>query len=77
MKAEIGKRYKHYKGGEYTVLALARLETDPSALYVVYRAEYNTHDFGKGTVWLRKQSVFEEDVMIDGIRTARFSKIEE
>lgn len=72
MKAEVGKRYQHYKGGEYTVLAVGRMEPNPSEEYVVYRMEYDTPDFPKGTVWLRERGNFEETVVIDGNSVERF-----
>lgn len=75
MKAEIGKRYKHYKGGEYTVLHVGRLESNPSEEYVVYRMEYDTPDFPKGTVWLRARSNFEGTVVIEGESVPRFTVI--
>ena len=75
MKAIVGKRYRHYKGNEYTVLAIARLESDPNEVYVVYRAEYTSPDFGEGTVWLRKQEFFEEQVIVAGTSRDRFTQI--
>ena len=75
MKAIVGKRYRHYKGNEYTVLAIARLESDPSEVYVVYRAEYTSSDFGEGTVWLRKQEFFEEQIIVSGTSRDRFTQI--
>lgn len=75
MKAEIGKRYRHWKGMEYTVLSIARLETDPTKEYVVYRAEYISPDFGKDTVWLREKTIFEEQIEIAGKLVDRFSVV--
>jgi hypothetical protein len=75
MKAIVGKRYRHYKGNEYTVLAIARLESDPNEVYVVYRAEYTSPDFGEGTVWLRKQEFFEEQIIVSGTSRDRFTQI--
>ncbi len=73
MKAEIEKRYRHWKGNEYTVLAIARLESDPLKEYVVYRAEYESPDFGMDTVWLREKALFEEQVEVEGRLVDRFS----
>jgi hypothetical protein len=73
MKAEIGKRYKHYKGGEYTVLHIGRLESNPEEEYVVYRMEYDTPDYPRGTVWLRERKNFEERVLIEGNSVERFT----
>jgi hypothetical protein len=75
MKAKVGKRYKHYKGGEHTVLALGRLESDPSQVYVVYRAEYKAPGYEKGCVWLRPVTTFEEQVVINGMLVDRFTEL--
>lgn len=76
MKAYIGKRYKHYKGGEYTVLTIARNEANPSESFVIYRAEYDAPDMGYGAVWARVQSNFEEKVVVQGKETERFTCID-
>ena len=65
----------HYKGKEYTVLGVARLESDPNAEYVVYRAEYTSDDFGADTIWLRKKENFEEQITIDDRKQERFRKM--
>lgn len=76
MKAEVGKRYRHYKNGkEYTVIAIGRLESNPSTECVVYRAEYDSPDFGKNPVWIRARTQFEEIIVIDGIEKQRFSEV--
>ncbi len=74
MKAEVGKRYRHYKGKEYTVLAIARLESDPLKVCVVYRAEYET-EFGTDTVWIRPIEDFEAEIVIDGKMLHRFATL--
>lgn len=59
-KAIAGKKYKHYKGGEYEVLALAQHSETLEEL-VVYKALYQTeekfHD-----VWVRPREMFEEQL---------------
>lgn len=75
MKAIPGKRYRHYKGGEYTVLAIGRMETAPEEEYVVYRMEYDAPDYPPGTVWLRPRSVFEERIVVDGEEIDRFIEL--
>jgi hypothetical protein len=76
MKAYAGKRYRHYKGREYTVLTIGRLESSPEQECVIYRAEYDT-EFGSGIVWVRPKEDFEGDVVKDdGTRTHRFTVIE-
>lgn len=75
MNVGVGERYKHYKGGEYTIIAIGRLESDPHVECVVYRAEYATHDMPKGTVWIRPRAQFEETILVEDVPTCRFSKI--
>ncbi len=75
MKAIPGKRYRHYKGGEYTVLALAHNEPRPDEIFVIYTMEYETPDFPKGTVWMRTLKDFEETVTINGGNVDRFSEV--
>lgn len=77
MKAEIGKQYRHYKNGHtYTVLALARHSETLEEL-VVYRAEYESPDFGFGAVWARPRAMFEECVTHGGMLVPRFTLINE
>ena len=75
MAATPGKRYRHYKGGEYTVLAIARLESDPSIECAVYQAEYDTDDYGRKPIWIRALSEFEGEVITGGSVQKRFTLI--
>lgn len=72
MHAEVGKRYRHYKGGEYTVLSIAR-HSETLEEFVVYRAEYETPDFPEGTVWARPREMFEGTVEKDSVQIPRFT----
>jgi len=68
MTIEIGA-YRHYKGGEYEVLGVARhSETDEQL--VVYRPLY-----GERALWVRPLTMFCENVLVDGVKTARFSRL--
>jgi hypothetical protein len=62
-------RYRHYKGGEYEVIGVARHSETHEAL-VVYRPLYNTTGW-----WLRPHAMFFEKVVIDGLQRARFEPI--
>ena len=63
-------RYRHYKGGEYTVFGVARhSETDERL--VVYRPEY-----GERELWVRPQTMFSESVETQKGREPRFALIE-
>ena len=67
---KLGK-YKHYKGGEYEIVALAKDEETHEDL-VVYRALY-----GENQVWVRPLSMFNENVEVDGEVVPRFIFLEE
>ena len=62
-------RYRHYKGNEYEVISMAR-HTETLEELVVYRALY-----GKGEIWARPASMWNEIVEKDGQKMKRFEKI--
>lgn len=77
MKAEVGKNYTHYKNGNvYTVIAIGRLEDKPNEEYVVYSAGYEPSAAGNSATWIRLRSVFEEEVMQNGVSMHRFTRID-
>ena len=47
-------RYRHYKGGEYTVIGVAQHSETGESL-VVYRPEYGTRE-----LWVRPLAMFQE-----------------
>ena len=61
-------RYRHYKGNDYEVLAVAR-HSETLQPMVVYRALY-----GEGGVWVRPAEMWNEKVQ-DGT-VLRFTKID-
>ncbi len=63
---KIGK-YRHFKGGMYEVIAIARHSETLEEL-VVYKALY-----GEGKVWVRPLSMWEERVTVDGEEISRFT----
>lgn len=75
MKAIVGKRYRHYKGGEYTVIAVGHREENPSKLLVVYRSEYEDLEYPRGTVWIRPLESFEEVISLGDKEVSRFTLI--
>ena len=64
-------RYRHYKGGEYEVLGLAR-HSETEEEFVVYRQLY-----GAGEWWIRPKEMFAENVIIDGRAVPRFQFLQE
>lgn len=69
MNIKIGK-YRHYKGGEYEVVAIAH-HSETLEDMVVYRALY-----GDGDVWVRPASMWNESVILEGKQVKRFELIE-
>ena len=63
--------YEHYKGNQYEVLGIARHSETLEEL-VLYKALYESQDFGKDSIWVRPKAMFFEDVDIDGKQVARF-----
>ena len=63
-------RYRHYKGGEYEVLGLAR-HSETEEVMVVYRALY-----GAGECWVRPAAMWNELVCRDGVTQLRFVRID-
>ena len=63
-------RYRHYKGGEYSVLGVAR-HSETEDLLVVYRPEY-----GDRNLWVRPLAMFQEFVETPEGVVARFALIE-
>jgi hypothetical protein len=63
-------RYRHYKGMEYDVVGTVR-HSETLEPMTLYRALY-----GENGLWVRPAAMFLEEVVIDGIRQPRFSKID-
>lgn len=64
-------RYRHFKGNEYEVLAIAR-HSETTEPMVVYRALY-----GEGGVWVRPAAMWNETVERDGKTFRRFTRVAE
>jgi hypothetical protein len=64
-------RYRHYKGGEYEVLGIAK-HSETEEDFVVYRQLY-----GAGGLWIRPKAMFAEMVIIEGHAMPRFEFLEE
>ena len=70
MELEPGK-YRHFKGGEYELLGVAR-HSETLEEMVVYRALY-----GSGGLWVRPAAMWQEKVSREGYTGPRFIRIEE
>ncbi len=64
-------KYRHFKGGLYEVLGVARHSETEEAM-VVYRALY-----GDGGLWVRPAAMWNEIVERDGKSFRRFTYLEE
>jgi hypothetical protein len=60
-------QYRHYKGGLYELVCVARLESDLSEM-IVYRA-------ADGSIWTRPKDVFFQLVDVDGELVPRFAPV--
>ena len=70
-KAKLGK-YQHYKGKTYEVIGVAR-HSETMEEMVVYRALYESEEFGKNALWARPLKMFLEEVTLDnGQKVPRF-----
>ena len=67
---KLGK-YRHFKGGEYEVIAIAN-HSETLEKMVVYRALY-----GAGETWVRPVSMWNDEVVRDGNAYKRFTYIGE
>lgn len=64
-------KYKHFKGGEYEVIGVAR-HSEGEEDMVVYRPQY-----GERGLWVRPLSMFEETVIHEGEAIPRFHYVED
>ncbi len=63
-------RYRHYKGGEYELIGVARHSETLEPL-VLYRPLY-----GRGDLWVRPYAMFFEYVDLDGVPHLRFAPMD-
>ena len=63
-------RYRHYKGGEYEVIGIARHSENDEQL-VVYRCLYDNN-----SLWVRPLPMFFERVFYEGRWVSRFLRID-
>lgn len=63
--------YRHYKGGMYQVIGVARHSETLEEL-VVYQALYASEQFGLNSLWVRPKVMFLERVLVEGVEVPRF-----
>ena len=64
-------RYRHYKGREYRVLAMAK-HSETLEDMVVYQALY-----GENNIWVRPAKMWQETVELQGRSVLRFTFLED
>lgn len=63
-------RYRHFKGGLYEVIGMAR-HSETGEEMVVYRALY-----GEGALWVRPAAMWNDRISHDGQEMLRFTPCE-
>ncbi|HIE15079.1 TPA: DUF1653 domain-containing protein [Candidatus Bathyarchaeota archaeon] len=72
-KIKVGEIFKHFKGGQYKIVAVAKDCDSPEKELVVYEQLYDSDGFSKGTIWIRALEDFDgEKVLEDGTKVKRF-----
>lgn len=73
---EPGSRYRHYKhrDHEYEIIGIAN-HSETLEKMVIYRALYNSPDFGPNAIWARPMDMFLGKVVVDGKEINRFERI--
>ena len=71
---KLGK-YKHFKGKNYEVIGMVHHSETLEEL-VLYKALYESHEFGENALWVRPKAMFLEDVLVNGNKVPRFQYIE-
>jgi hypothetical protein len=72
---KLGK-YKHYKGKEYNVVAIAT-HSETLEEMVVYEALYEIQGKGMNSMWVRPKKMFEETIEVNGLIMNRFQYLPE
>ena len=69
-KLEIGGIYRHFKGGKYEVIGIAK-HSETLESFIVYKALY-----GENNLWVRPLKMFLEEVKFEDKKVPRFKYIE-
>lgn len=74
---EPGSIWKHFKGGRYQVIGVARHSEDPNQEFVVYKHLDGESEYGLDQLWVRPKEMFLEKVTRDNKTFWRFEKVKE
>lgn len=72
-------KWRHFKGGLYLVIDVARHSEDPNQEFVVYKHLEGSNpkkDYGDDQLWIRPKEMFLEKVTRDNKTFWRFEKVE-
>jgi len=72
-----GSIWKHFKGGRYQVIGVARHTEDPSQEFVIYKHLDGENEYGLNQFWVRPKEMFLEEVTRDGKTFWRFEEVKE
>ncbi len=67
-------KYLHYKNKEYKVISIWK-HSDTLEDFVVYKALYDSKEFGNNTIWMKPVKDFCANVTIDWKEVKRFKYI--
>ncbi len=67
--------YRHFRGKEYDLIGVARHSETLEEL-VIYRARYDSEEFGPNPIWARPLASFLETVQTPDGEVRRFTRIE-
>jgi len=67
--------YKHYKNKDYQVIGTAH-HSETLEEMVVYKALYESDQFGKDAIWVRPAKMFLEEIEFEGKKIKRFQKVD-
>ncbi len=68
------KIVEHYKGKKYKIIGEGKHSETQEDL-VIYRALYDSEEFGKNALWIRPKKMFYEKITKDGKEVPRFQRV--
>ena len=76
-KIKVGGTYKHFKGGLYKVIDVARNSENPQEELVVYKHYDGEPKYGLDQLWVRPLKMFLEKVTREGKTFYRFEEVKQ
>ena len=66
--------YRHYKGDLYEVIGIGK-HSETLENLVLYKALYNSEEFGDSMLWVRPLDMFVQEVVVEGKSVPRFLRL--